>query len=134
MVRNILAVIAGIIAGSVVNGLLVSVSGLVIPPPAGADMTTIDGINAAISSMGPANFIFPFVAHAAGSLVGALVASLIAASHRLAISIGIGSLFFLGGAYMVYAIAAPFWFEALDLIVAYIPMAWLGWKIAGGKS
>jgi len=134
MVRNIIAVIVGIIAGSVVNGLLISVSGMIIPPPSGADMTTVEGINAAMSSLGPANFIFPFVAHAAGALVGALVASLIAVSNRLAISIGIGVLFLLGGAYMAYAIAAPLWFEILDLVVAYIPMAWLGWKIAGGKS
>lgn len=134
MVRNILAVIVGIIAGSIVNGLLISFSGLVIPPPAGADMTTVDNINAAMPLLGPANFLFPFVAHAAGSFVGALTASLIAVSNRLAFSIAIGSLFFLGGAYMAYVIAAPLWFEALDLIFAYIPMAWLGWKVAGGKS
>ena len=134
MVRNIIAVIVGIIAGSVVNGLLISISGMIIPPPSGADMTTVEGINATMSSLGPVNFIFPFVAHAAGALVGALVASLIAVSNRLAISIGIGVLFLLGGAYMAYAIAAPLWFEILDLVVAYIPMAWLGWKIAGGKS
>ena len=96
-------------------------------------MTTVEGINAAMSSMGPANFIFPFVAHATGTFVGALVASLIAVSHRLTFSIVIGILFFLGGAYMVYAISAPLWFESLDLIFAYIPMAWLGWKIAGGN-
>ena len=133
MVRNILAVIAGIIAGSVVNGSIVWISGFVVPPTAGADMTTVEGINAAMSSMGPANFIFPFVAHATGTFVGALVASLIAVSHRLTFSIVIGILFFLGGAYMVYAISAPLWFESLDLIFAYIPMAWLGWKIAGGN-
>ena len=133
MIRNILAVIVGIIAGSVINGLLVSVSGLIIPPPAGADMTTVDGINAAMPLLGPMNFLFPFVAHGAGSLIGALVASLIAVSNRLAFSIGIGSLFLLGGAYMTYAIAAPLWFEVVDLIFAYIPMAWLGWRAAGGR-
>jgi hypothetical protein len=25
---------------------------------------------------------------------------------------------------------APFWFISLDLIVAYIPMGYLGWKLA----
>jgi hypothetical protein len=24
----------------------------------------------------------------------------------------------------------PLWFVALDLVVAYIPMGWLGWKLA----
>jgi hypothetical protein len=34
-------------------------------------------------------------------------------------------LFFLGGLQMVIALPAPLWMEALDLTVAYFPMAWL---------
>jgi|TARA_B110000263_G_scaffold247202_1_gene259625 hypothetical protein len=31
---------------------------------------------------------------------------------------------------MVKILPAPFWFISLDLIVAYIPMGYLGWKLA----
>ena len=134
MVRNIIAVIAGILVGSIVNGFLINIDDLIIPLPAGVDNTTLEGINAAMPLMEPKHFILPFVAHAAGTLVGALIASLIAVSHQFRISIGIGAFFLLGGMAAVAMIAAPLWFEALDLIFAYIPMAWLGWKLAGGKQ
>ena len=134
MVRNIFAVIAGIVVGSVVNGFLINIDDWIIPLPPGTDNTTLEGINAAIPLMGPEHFILPFIAHAAGALVGALVASLIAASHQFKISIGIGIFFLLGGIAAVWMINAPLWFEAVDLIFAYIPMAWIGWKLAGGKK
>jgi len=133
MVRNIIAVIAGVLVGAFVNGLLINIDDWIIPLPPGTDNTTLEGINAAIPLMGPEHFVIPFVAHAAGVLVGALVASLIAVSHRFGISIGIGIFFLVGGIAAVYMINAPLWFEAVDLIFAYIPMAWLGWKLAGGK-
>ena len=134
MVRNILAVIAGIVVGSIVNMLLINIDDMIIPLPEGLDNTTLEGINAAMPLMEPKHFIIPFAAHAAGALVGALVASLIAVSHRFKISMGIGVFFLLGGIAAVVMINAPLWFEATDLILAYIPMAWLGWKLAGGKS
>jgi hypothetical protein len=45
------------------------------------------------------------------------------------IALGIGVLFLIGGTAAVMMLPAPMWFSALDLIVAYIPMAWLGGKI-----
>lgn len=42
--RNILAIIAGIAAGSVVNMGIVMISGSVIPPPEGVDATTYEGL------------------------------------------------------------------------------------------
>ncbi|WP_347173668.1 hypothetical protein [Polaribacter uvawellassae] len=41
--RNILAVIAGLVIGSIVNMGIIMISGSVIPPPNGADATTMEG-------------------------------------------------------------------------------------------
>ena len=123
MVRNILALVAGLVAGSVVNMGIVTIGFAVIPL---ADPTYE-------SPLETKNLIFPFAAHALGTLAGAAVASLIALSYRLWISLAIGALFLMGGIAAVSMIVAPLWFEAVDLIVAYIPMAWLGWKLTGGK-
>ncbi len=38
--------------------------------------------------------------------------------------------FLLGGITNVFLLPAPVWFAALDLIGAYIPMGWLGGKLA----
>ena len=45
----------------------------------------------------------------------------------------IGVLSFVGGVMMVSMLPSPTWYNALDLILAYIPMAYFGFKLAGGS-
>ena len=130
--RNVLAVIAGVILGSLVNGFLIEISGKVIPPPDGADVTTLEGLKASIHLFEPKHFVFPFLAHALGTLVGAFVAAKLAATHKMRIALGIGVLFLLGGIANCFMLPAPVWFMAVDVIVAYIPMGYLGGKLAIG--
>ncbi len=131
MIRNIIAVIAGFVAGSIVNFMLLSVGHSVIGLPPGADMNTMEGVAAAMPLLEPKHFITPFVAHAGGTLVGALVAALIAASHKLTIAMVIGVLFLLGGVTAGIYIGSPMWYNAIDFLFAYIPFAWLGAKLGG---
>ena len=133
VLRNILAVIVGAIIGSIVNGTLIAVSGNVIPPPEGADVTTVEGLKAAIHLFEPKHFIFPFLAHALGTLVGALIASKIAVGNKLRTAMIVGVLFLIGGISNCVMLPAPFWFMAVDVLFAYIPMAYLGWKLSGSK-
>jgi hypothetical protein len=133
IVRNILAVIAGLVLGTIVNMTIIAISGSIIPPPAGADMTTMEGIKAAMPLLGPQHFLMPFLAHALGTFVSALVAALIAASHQMKIAIGIGIFSLLGGIAAVMMIPAPLWFDVVDLVVAYIPMGYLGGKLVAKK-
>lgn len=130
--RNALAVIAGAIIGSLVNGFLINISGKVIPPPNEADVTTLEGLKASIHLFEPKHFLFPFLAHAIGTLVGAFVAAKLAATHKMRIAIGIGVLFLLGGIANCFMLPAPMWFMAVDVIAAYIPMGYLGGKLAVG--
>src|SRR5678815_692237 len=135
MLRNIVGIIVGLIVGGIVNMGLIMVSSAVIPPPSGADITTIEGLRAAMPLLEPKHFVFPFLAHALGTLAAALIACLIAVSHKTTIALLIGVLFLIGGIAASMMIPAPTWFKALDLIVAYIPMAWLGGKLGGaGKE
>lgn len=120
--RNVMAVIAGAILGSLANGFLIEISGKVIPPPDGADVTTLEGLKASIHLFEPKHFVFPFLAHALGTLVGAFVAAKLAATHKMRIALGIGVLFLLGGIANCFMLPAPVWFMAVDVIVAYIPM------------
>lgn len=131
MVRNIIGVIVGWLVGSLVNFGLVIGGMALFPLPAGADFTTAEGANAAIQQMQPINFIVPFLAHGIGTMVAALVAVVIAASHKLYIALGLGVLFLLGGIYAAVSIDAPLWFEVLDLVLAYIPFALLGAYLGG---
>ena len=126
MIRNILAVIAGLIVGTIVNMAVISLGHAVIVLPPGADVSSMEALAAAMPNFGPEQFIFPFLAHAGGTLVGTFVATLIAVSHKLQLAIGMGVLFLIGGIVAVIMLPAPLWYDVIDLVFAYIPMAWLG--------
>lgn len=125
LLRNVLAVVAGVVAGSIVNGTLIHFSPTLIPPPAGVDINSAEGLAAGIHLFEPRHFLMPFLAHALGTLFGALAAYLVAASYKARFAYGIGIFFLLGGIAASFMIPAPAWFIATDLILAYLPMAWL---------
>jgi hypothetical protein len=130
ILRNLLAVLAGLVVGSIVNMGLITVGGSVVPPPAGADTATTAGLKASMHLFEAKHFLFPFLAHALGTFAGAAVAARVAASRQLPLAMVIGVAFLAGGLAMVLMLPSPFWFDALDLGIAYIPMAWLGWRLA----
>ena len=129
ILRNILAVIAGAIIGSVVNLLFVNIGPMVIPPPEGADVTTMEGLAKTMHLFEPKHFLFPFLAHALGTLVGATLAAWFAANRKQTYAIVIGVFFLIGGTMNVFMLPTPGWYIAVDLIFAYLPMGWLGYKV-----
>lgn len=129
IIRNILAVIFGIFIGATVNMTLINMSGSIIAPPEGADLTTMEGLTAAMHMFEPKHFIMPFLAHAFGTLIGAVIAGLVAATHKRIFALSIGFIFLIGGIMMVFQLPSPIWFTCLDLILAYIPMAIIAGRI-----
>ena len=127
--RNVIAFIAGLFVGSIVNGSLIALSPVVIPPPPGVDVTDAESLAASIHLFEPRHFIMPFLAHALGTLAGALTAYLLVSAHRANWAYARGMLFLAGGIAASFMIPAPAWFIALDLLLAYIPMAWLAVQI-----
>jgi len=134
--RNILALVAGVVIGGIVNMAIVMVSATVIPPPAGANLTTAEGLKASIHQMEPKHFLMPFLAHALGTLVGAFIAAKIGASRHLLLALIVGGFFLVGGVSAVMMLPSPAWFTATDLVGAYLPMGYLGGWLAqkAGKS
>jgi hypothetical protein len=127
--KNILAVISGLILGSGVNILLINISGSIIPPPNGADVSTVEGLTAALHLFEPKHFLFPFLAHAFGTITAAIFSTLIAQTKQQVLAMIIGCLFLLGGILNIVMLPSPLWFSLVDLILAYLPMAYLGYVI-----
>lgn len=134
IIRNILAVLAGIILGSIVNMGIIMISGSIIPPPEGADVTSMESLKATMHLFGPQHFIFPFLAHALGTLAGAVVAALIAAKNKLVFALLVGVFFLMGGIANIFMLPSPVWYSIVDIVGAYLPMGWLGARIASGLS
>lgn len=134
VVRNVLAVLAGVVAGAVVNMALVMAGPSIIPPPPGSDVTTMEGLKSSLPLFEPRHFLFPFLAHALGTLAGAALTALLAASRQLALALVIGVVFLAGGVANSFMLPGPAWFNVLDMVGAYIPMAWLGARLGTKKA
>ena len=121
--KNILALIGGGLVGMVVNmGLIITGNQLI---PFSDNINPMNAINWEIKY-----FIFPFLAHTIGTLSGAFIAAKFSASYHMLFAICIGIFFLSGGISMVFILPAPIWFIVIDLVFAYLPMGWLGWKIS----
>ena len=133
IIKNTLAVIAGWIGGSIINMGLIK-TGHMIFPIEGLDPNDMVAFAAIMPTLEFEYFIFPFLAHALGTLVGATIAGLIAVNHKMKFSLAIGGLFLIGGIMVNYMLPGPLWFTVADIVIAYIPMAWIGGKIALSMS
>lgn len=129
LLRNALALLGGVAIGGVVNMALITLSPAVIAPPAGVNVNDAASLSASIHLFAPRHFLMPFLAHALGTLTGALAANLIAATYKVPMAYVVGALFLCGGVVASFMIPAPGWFIALDLVAAYLPMAWIGIRI-----
>ncbi|TDW48918.1 hypothetical protein EV144_103438 [Flavobacterium sp. 270] len=129
--RNTLAVIAGLFVGSVVNMSIILMSGSIIPPPNGADVTTMEGLQKTMHLFEPKHFLFPFLAHAIGTFAGAATTAFIAINHKTKLALIIGAFFLLGGIVNVCTLPSPMWYTLVDLVFAYIPTSYLALRLFG---
>lgn len=129
ILRNIAAVLIGIVAGGFVNSILVTYSGTIIPLPEGFDPNDPESLIKFMPLFETKHFIMPFLAHALGTFVGALITGIICVKQSINLVYIIAGFFFLGGTAMLIMISAPLWFAFFDLALAYFPMAWLAKKL-----
>ena len=129
--KNLIGIVVGWTIGSIVNTALIEL-GHVIYPIEGLDTQNMDSLAAIFPTLSAKYYIFPFLGHAIGTLVGALIAGVIS-FHKMRSALIVGVLFLIGGIVINYLITGPFWFIALDIIFAYIPMAWIAGKITTRK-
>jgi len=126
IVRNVLAVIAGIAIGGFLNGKLITFGASIYPPPEGVIPNNLEHIKTNLHRYSKVQLLVPFWAHAIGTLAGAFITALIAATKKMSLALLIGAFFLVGGIVMVVMVGGPIWFIILDLLVAYFPMAFLG--------
>jgi hypothetical protein len=129
MIRFIVAVICGLIAGGVFNMAVITLSWTIYRPPEGADMSDPATMNTFVQSLPLPAFLMILVAHAGGALVGGLVAAVIARRSPLVIGVIVGGFFLLGGIVNVMSFPRPLWFAVTDLVL-YVPCGITGARLA----
>ncbi|MGV3459494.1 MAG: hypothetical protein ACO1N9_03450 [Flavobacterium sp.] len=134
IVRNILAVLAGLILGCLLNIGILDVGENIIPSPGIICESRDELLKSDLHLFEPKHFIMPFLAHALGTLAGAFIAAKLAVGNKMRAAFIIGICFLVGGIINVVSLPSPMWFTLLDVLVAYLPMAFLGGKLASRKN
>src|ERR1044071_727904 len=109
LLRNVLSLLAGLVLGSIANMGIITLSPVLIAPPAGVDVNDAASLAQGMHLFEARHFIMPFLAHAMGTLVGALAAYLIAATYQARLACVIGVFFLCGGIAASFMIPAPAW-------------------------
>ena len=122
-------IVLGWFVGSIVNMGFIQL-GHQLLPISNVDINNMEELAKAMPNLKPKYFLFPFIGHALGTLAGAFVAALLAISHKIKFALVIGVLFLFGGIAINYMLTGPLWFTISDILLAYIPMAWIGGLVA----
>jgi hypothetical protein len=135
MARMILAVLAGVIAGGIVTGVLEALGHMAMPLPEGLipeDLNDREALNAALAQVPDANRVAVIAAWAGGALMAGWVTTTLARRHHLALALVAGGGLLFAGLSNLILIPSPLWMWAFGLAV-FLPMAWLGYRLAGKR-
>ena len=134
ILKSVLAVILGALIGGAINRGIIQLGSYILPTGLDENSPTfLNDLGVFLKTAGLEYFVSPYLAHALGTMLGALVAYLIAAlEHKKIAAFIVGGLFLVGGILASTMIPAPIWFPIIDILTAYIPMAWIA-SLIGSK-
>ena len=128
MIRNILAVIGGLVAGMAVNMAIITLNTSVLyPMPEGIDQNDMVQFNAYIATLPTLAFFVVIAAHLGQSFVGGWVAARLGSSRPMLLAMIVGSLSLAGGIAAMMMIDGPTWM-AIELPL-YLVVAWYAGRI-----
>jgi hypothetical protein len=133
--KNVIAVIVGLLAGMAVNmALIVLNTSVLYPAPEGMDMMNPDEMNAYVATLPAMAFVVVMAAHLGQAFVGGWVAAKLGSSRPIQLAMVIGIFSLVGGIMNMMTITeGPAWM-AIELPL-YLVVAWLaGRMVASGRA
>ena len=122
MLRNISAVLVGLVAGMAFNMAIVKLDTVLYPMPKGVDFNNAEGMESYIATLPLMALLIVMIAHVGQAFVGGLVAAFISKTSPMLVAMIVGSISLLGGIYNMMSMPMPAWMWAeapLYLIAAY---------------
>ena len=127
MLRNIGAVIAGLIIGMALNMAIAMLNMFFFPMPEGVSMQDQEAFSAWASALPETAFILPVVAHLAQAFFGGWAAARLGASVPMRLAMIIGVLSLLAGIYNAVSLEIPTWMWIE--MPFYLVLAWVAGNI-----
>ncbi len=109
MIRNICAVLIGLVAGMAVNMVIVMLSTVLYPMPEGVGFNDREGLAAYIETLPATAFLIVMLAHLGQAFFGGWIAALIGRKNPMLVAMVIGVLSMLAGLYNLSTLPAPAW-------------------------
>jgi MFS family permease len=132
MIRNIVATIAGLIAGSILNMVIVQLNMHVLfPMPAGMDINNPEQLTTFMATLPASAFLVVMVAHLGQSFVGGWLAARLGASRPMLLAMIVGALSLVGGIMAMMMIKGPDWM--MIELPLYLVVAWAAGRIEEGR-
>lgn len=133
IIKSTLAVIAGIVTGSIINASLIFLCNIIFGSPQGMIPWDEKSVIAHADKLTTANFASILFAHQAGTMAGAFIAAKIAPFRKMIFALVVGIWFLACGIYAASLIAPPVGFTVADILL-YIPFAIIGGKLGGAQQ
>ncbi|MCX8523943.1 hypothetical protein OF897_08400 [Chryseobacterium formosus] len=132
MLRNILAVFAGIIAGSICIWGVETLNHLLYPFPKGMKPDNMEGFKNYIETLPFLGKFMVIVGYALGALVSGFIATKVSRSEKPNSAIICGVIFLCFTIYNMSVLPTPAWFWALGILVWGLVL--VGYKLALNKK
>ena len=123
MLRKILGVVAGVVAGALVVFAVEGIGHSIYPPPAGTDLHDPEALKALMLTLPRGALLFVVLGWTLGAFAGGAVAGLIGRGIVPALLTGAIQLLF--GIMTMLMIPHPAWMMALGILLP-VPCAWVG--------
>jgi hypothetical protein len=123
MMRNVIAVVVGLVAGMAVNMAIVMLNTKVLfPMPEGLDWEDKEGFAAYLGTLPWTAFVVVIAAHLGQSFFGGLVAARMSKNKPMLVALIVGALTMIGGLMMLNSTPHPTWMWIE--VPLYIVTAW----------
>ncbi|MGD1318472.1 hypothetical protein [Chryseobacterium sp. 2R14A] len=132
MLRNILAVVAGIITGSICIWLIETLNHILYPFPEGIKPNDIEGFKSYVENLPFLGKFMVIVGYSIGAVVSGFVSTKIAKNGKLTAAAICGIIFMVFTIYNMTVLPTPFWFWILGIVVWGLVL--LGGKLALNKN
>ncbi len=132
MGRNILAVIAAIVLGSVIVWIVEKLGQTIYPFPEDLDPSDYEAIKEYIKTAPLGAMLMVILAHFMGAFTSGIVATKIGKTNQMRLAIISGSIFTVFGIMNLLMIPGPVWFAIVDTI-CYVPAALIGYTLVKSK-